>query len=59
MRLHKAIVPLERGAVVHITSDDEAVFIDLREYAARGGHEWLGSRRGPPGTFEAEVRRGA
>jgi TusA-related sulfurtransferase len=59
VRLHKAITPLREGARVHITADDWAVLVDLKQYASRGGHTWVAERKDPSGTYEVEVRRGA
>jgi len=58
VRLHKTISPLPAGGLVIVTSDDEDVVSDLRKYATRGGHAWVGARRADRGTIECEVRRG-
>ena len=57
--LHKTLTPLEEGAVVRITADDWAVLIDLKKYAARGGHAWVAEKKGDDGSYQVEVKRGA
>ncbi len=59
MALHKTIMPLKEGALVHITADDWAVLVDLKKYASRGGHAWVFERKAASGNYEVEVRRGA
>ena len=59
VRLHRALTPLERGALVEVTADDWAVLIDLKKYAERGGHAWVSERKVTAGEYKVEVRRGA
>jgi len=59
VRLHKTLTRLKEGAVVHITADDWAVLVDLKKYAARGGHAWVSERKDASGGYEVEVERGA
>jgi len=55
--VHKTIGRMAPGAVLGVVADDQAVVDDLERYAARGGHEWLGTRR-EGRAIHAEVRRG-
>ena len=59
VRLHKALHELPAGALVRVEADDAEVLVDLKKYAARGGHAWEGSRTLRGGLIEAEVRKGA
>ena len=59
VRVHRALVPLARGASVRVLTDDPTLLIDLKAFAARGGHSVRGTKGLANGALEVEVRKGA
>ncbi len=59
VRVHRALVPLPEGSRVRVVTDDEALFFDLKRYAARSGHTVGATQALAEGAFEVEVRKGA
>ncbi|AJE45447.1 sulfurtransferase TusA family protein [Celeribacter indicus] len=58
LKARKALLPMERGAVLCLVASDPAAVIDVPHFCAEAGHDFLGVEETAEGVRRYLIRRG-